>query len=335
MNGFRWVTTVSVVLAAVGGARAEPDDDSRPPVASELNVTFADTLLVPAHLVVPADSLLLGAPFDVGVIWLTPKPVSNLILITPPAALDPLELVDVERGLDRGDTMTARVTLRAFDVGWVGVPALTWAGITEDDVLVLAESGHDSVIVASVVPDGAEGLLDIYEAFPMTGGRAWWWWAAAGAALALLGAVLWWRRRRVDTGPVDRADVPSHEVALAALEGLRRDPRGKSGPWKPFYTDLTDTLRHYVSRRYGIPAPDYTTHETMRALAALGLPNRSLDDLGGVLGVADAIKFAKATPSSSAGDEDVERAIRFVKATVPPPPVDTPEPSPQTEGAGA
>jgi hypothetical protein len=318
----------AAILAVAVGAQPSGGASSGALSAIESGPAFTDTLRVPAHVIVPSDSLLLGAPFDVGVIWLTPEPVSNLILLTPPEALEPLEFIDVERGLDRGDTMTARVRVRAFDLGWIAVPALTWAGITADDVLVLAETSPDSVIVASIVPEGAEGLLDLHGAFPMEGRRPWWWWALGGLAVVLLGfALWWWRSHRKRDLPLAHADVPSHEAALAALAKLREDPRGRSGPWKPFYTDLTDTLRHYAWRRFGVPAPDYTTQETMRELSTIGLEqdglgHGTLDELKQVLDVADAIKFAKAEPTAVSAGEDIERAIRFVTATVPPPPVD-------------
>jgi hypothetical protein len=81
-----------------------------------------------------------------------------------------------------------------------------------------------------------------------------------------------------------------------------------------FYTDLADLLRHYLERRFGLPAPSRTTREFLGDIqnsSALAVDQRAL--LEQFLRHCDLVKFAHELPSRADCDHAAELVQRFVE----------------------
>ena len=107
-----------------------------------------------------------------------------------------------------------------------------------------------------------------------------------------------------------------HERALMELEKLRVKKLWQSGKMKEYHTELTDILRKYIEDRFHLAAMESTTAEILEDLTALTFfPMESWTNLGGILSVADLVKFAKYVPTQDDNEKSMEEAIGFVNST--------------------
>jgi uncharacterized protein DUF4381 len=128
-------------------------------------------------------------------------------------------------------------------------------------------------------------------------------------ALSLLGLVVWLfaRRRKQPLPP----KLP-REIALEELDRIGREIE-KMSPYQ-FSIRVSDILRKYVTRQYGLPATRQTSIEFLSALAKAspfsGEEKLLLEDF---LNRCDLIKFARYEATTSDSELLLGEAIRFVK----------------------
>ena len=115
------------------------------------------------------------------------------------------------------------------------------------------------------------------------------------------------------------ADVvrePAHIVALRKLDTFRSNALWVPEKQKDFYSGVTDTLREYISRRYGVGAMEMTTAELFEAADSVeGFPVEQLGELKDLFQTADFVKFAKFVASDEESATAVPKAVRFVTMT--------------------
>lgn len=110
---------------------------------------------------------------------------------------------------------------------------------------------------------------------------------------------------------------PPYDVAVAKLEQLRAEHLCETGYQKEYYTRLSDILREYLDRRFGINAMEMTSTQIRHAL------NNSRDEILSkelvehVLEMADFVKFAKARPQGDDNIKVFDYARKFVEDTKP------------------
>lgn len=97
--------------------------------------------------------------------------------------------------------------------------------------------------------------------------------------------------------------LPPHQRAERELERLQRSTLLDTGKTKEYYTELSNILRRYIERRYGIEALESTTAELLPRLKGLELDRALTDKIKDLLENADLVKFAKfSPPRTMAGD---------------------------------
>ncbi len=122
---------------------------------------------------------------------------------------------------------------------------------------------------------------------------------------------------------------PAHEVALEALNRLKEEKPWQQGRLKEYYTQLTDTVRLYIDRTFGVNACEMTSNEILDGLRQIKKDSKELyGKLADMLRTADLAKFAKWQPSPSECEQSLKDAFTFVEQTMPP------EPEPPTEEKG-
>jgi len=274
-----------------------------------------DTVRVPVVVTGWPDTLDLGFPFTLAVDLCHPA-LESIGLVTAEDALAPFELVSWRRGLDRGDTASVSLELRAFRVGELVMPPLVFAASISDGGLAVGWTDSLRVTVRSVVPADAEDILDIHGPVALANPRPWWPYVVGALVLAaVLALILARRRRRIEGSDRLTAARPAHDVALSALARLGEREEARSGPWKIYYSELADILRRYLARRFGVEASDMTTSETLRAVSGLRLPDDAVGALRAILEEADAVKFARAEPAPGAPPDHLRDGERFVQLT--------------------
>ena len=110
---------------------------------------------------------------------------------------------------------------------------------------------------------------------------------------------------------------PPHEAALAALSKLKEKKLWERGMEKEYFTELTEILRIYLDKRFGINAMEMTSRQIMQTLGA----NREVSDkrqmVRQILDMADFVKFAKVRPLPADNVAAFDNAVKFVEATAP------------------
>lgn len=156
----------------------------------------------------------------------------------------------------------------------------------------------------------AELIYDIVPPVPVP--MPAWQWALIGlGALAIAGLAVWlflrWYRNRPGTPP----ETP-RMAALRDLEALRAQVRILD-PYQ-FSIAVSDVLRGFVGRQFGLRAKEQTSPEF---LAAIGhAPGFSADDrqlLARFLERCDLIKFARVEADERVSEELLESALAFVR----------------------
>lgn len=235
--------------------------------------------------------------------------------------------VEPPRGAGSGGRVVERrgYTLVADRVGSYVIPplAIRW---DQGAAAGVAETPEVFVEVVSVLPADESELVDIRDVKPLRRlARRWLTLlATAGAvlfALALVAALWWWWRRR-RAASVAPALAP-HEVALLALERLRRTDFDDPEELRRHCFALSETVRVYVEARLGLNATDLTTEEILGRLAELpALSTADAERLRRLLTATDRVKWAAALPAAAEIEETLRTAVAFVESTRPQEPGD-------------
>jgi len=114
----------------------------------------------------------------------------------------------------------------------------------------------------------------------------------------------------------EKPKVAPHVVALERLDHIKEEKLWQRDLVKRYYSDVTDTLRHYIEERFMIRAMEQTTDEIMDAFQSVDLREvKSIDNLKQILQTADLVKFAKYEPLPDENDLSMINAYFFVNQT--------------------
>jgi hypothetical protein len=110
--------------------------------------------------------------------------------------------------------------------------------------------------------------------------------------------------------------LPPHEQAVRELKEIRERKLWQQGRNKEYYTEVTDTLRRYISARYGISVIEKTSSEILDVLRNEEPGNKDVYDmLKQILRLSDFVKFAKLHPLPDENDLCMFNANLFVERT--------------------
>ena len=120
--------------------------------------------------------------------------------------------------------------------------------------------------------------------------------------------------KEVDEGP----KLPSYEIAFSELKAIRERKLWQQGRNKEYYTEVTDTLRRYITARYGEAAMEKTSSEILEILRTVEPGNKYVNDLlKQILLLSDFVKFAKLHPLPDENELTMFNANLFVDRTKP------------------
>jgi hypothetical protein len=254
----------------------------------------------------------------------------------PDSPLGPFEIRQAYTPPDvpEGDVRrwTHHYILDTFASGALEIPSLQ-VGYTdrrpeslEDEKPIEGELSSQPLLVtvASVLAGDEQDTdyRDIKEAVDVPIARDWpeyWPLAAAGIVIICVAFLLLVRRaRRRGIRAAQPPIILPHVWALSQLDLLAREELIEQGRFHAFYFRLSDIVRQYIERRFGIMAPERTTEEFFReAKRDSSLSDEHKDLLRGFLRAADMVKFALHEPSVDESRRAFEAARGFVEQTVP------------------
>lgn len=149
------------------------------------------------------------------------------------------------------------------------------------------------------------------------------WWILI--VLIVLAAALWWgysRYRKQGYILPKKPEPTPYEKAMSDLQKLKARKLWENGHEKEYFTELTEILRVYLDRRFGINAMEMTSSEIMQQLT----DNHEVKDkrsyVRQILSIADFVKFAKVRPLPDDNIAAFNNAVKFVEETKPAPVVD-------------
>ncbi len=146
-------------------------------------------------------------------------------------------------------------------------------------------------------------------------------WVVATMLLSslLVLAIHWWLKRRNPLKDFLFKEKPKdlpHVIALKELERIKDEKIWQKGQTKLFYSQVTDTVRTYMERRYNFPAMEQTTPEILNSLKFIEIPDdKLLPKMKQILETADLAKFAKYEPLADENDFNLLSAFFFVNQT--------------------
>ncbi len=126
----------------------------------------------------------------------------------------------------------------------------------------------------------------------------------------------WKLRKMIDEGVFSPEPLlPAADEARIGLAELKEQQLWQKGMEKEYYTRLTDILRNYLFRRYGIYAMEMTSAEIIVAIKDQAVEKDLVKNLKGIFDLSDLVKFAKYRPVPEENEQCMYLGGSFVDAT--------------------
>jgi len=111
-----------------------------------------------------------------------------------------------------------------------------------------------------------------------------------------------------------KVEDPAHIVALKKLEKLRNGKMWLKDQ-KQFFTEVIDTLREYMEKRYSMQTMEKTSGEILEELSKVNMEPKVYIELEELLKLSDLVKFAKYRAEEQECERAIPMSVRFVNAT--------------------
>lgn len=305
MKGLQYIAAGLLLGSALlSAARAQ---DKTPTVRARLS---ADTILI-------GDQPTLKVSVEKDVAQVIAFPEFRDGRLAPPIEILSMSPIDtVKEG--RRETISVEYTLTSFDAGnykMGGFPVLYLDKNVIDtlfsaDTLALFVKTIEIDTTTQVIAD-IKPVLKVPLQFAEIKNYVF-----IGLAILILATLLVWlilRRRKKQQE--HEILLPPHVVAIGELEKLNHQKLWQSGKHKLYYTRLTDIVRDYIARRYGINAKEQTSDETLMDLREKQLSAQDSEMLRDLLSLSDLVKFAKMVPAPEENETAYDKAYHFVEDT--------------------
>lgn len=219
--------------------------------------------------------------------------------------------------------ITYHVPVQVFDSGYYKLPQFQYVAGPD----TAASNSVDLKVVPLDIDKDAEiaGLTDVED--PEKG--PWtdlipeffynYWWALLAGVIALTALYVIIRKylRKKPKAKKKAPALPPYEEAMKALNALKAKNLWQQNQGEEYFVELTGILRHYLSRRFGVAAPEMTTAQFLDEASR----NKRLVDynaeLRRLLELADFVKFAKGQSLPDENEEAFAIVRKFVEDTKP------------------
>jgi hypothetical protein len=139
------------------------------------------------------------------------------------------------------------------------------------------------------------------------------------------GFYYYWRKKKQkqDLLANIKVIIPPHREALTALRVLEEKKLWQQGMVKQYYSEVTEIIRHFFERRWGIIALELTTDEILIQMKHIPDALKVWKEMESFFITADLVKFAKYEPSPAEHENEMRSAYEIVRMMVPKAPVAT------------
>ncbi len=228
--------------------------------------------------------------------------------------------IDTVQSQDGQIVINQRYTVTAFEDSLLYIPPFPF--VQENDT-VWSKSLSVKVVQPFVIDTTTNALADIKDVFnPKFDWKGFFLKVLFGLLMLVLAFLVYVLIRRIiQRKPVfevrkSEPELPAHIVALAALDKIKQEKPWQRNRDKEYHTELTDVLRVYIEKVFGVTAMEMTSDEILDHLRFLNIENKeAYYKLRQILSLADLVKFArwKATPDEH--EQSLSNAYTFVNET--------------------
>lgn len=280
--------------------------------------------------------LLMGRQTRLHLEIIEDKDAAGQLLIKGDTLVKEVEVIDMSQA-DTTDLGNNRVQIKrdlliqSFDSGLYTLPPILYASggdtsATDRLTLKVIPVSVDSLATIHTYAGVEEGESRWYDFMPDWITDYWGWYLLAAILIAggIVGYLLITKKGRAVILPAKKP-VPPYELAMRQLNELKEQHLCENGQEREFYTRLTEILRDYLARRFGINAMEMTSSQIVSILesnAETKLPNRYMKQ---ILEIADFVKFAKVRPLPDDNVKAFSSAMQFVEDTRPLPEPESPK----------
>ena len=216
---------------------------------------------------------------------------------------------------------SGELTLAAFELGELEIPSFEVTVAGPGDEVEILETDRYGVEVQTVGADDSGDIRDIRGPLGIPVGAIT---IALGGLLALLAAGLayaayrrWRAKDGEETGLRGPPPRPAHEIAMEALAALEASPLLERRQVKEYHIEVSEILRTYVERRFGVEALEMTTIEVLAGLDHARVDVTVRDGLRRFLDQCDMVKFAKVRPELMVSRDVLTLGRQLVEDTIP------------------
>lgn len=272
--------------------------------------------------------LLMGRQMRLHLEIIEDKDAAGQLLIKGDTLVKEVEVIDMSQA-DTTDLGNNRVQInrdliiQSFDSGLYTLPPILYASGSDTSsserlTLKVIPVSVDSLATIHTYAGVEEGESRWYDILPDWITDYWGWYLLAIILIAggVAGYLLVTKKGRAVILPAKKP-VPPYELAMRQLNELKEQHLCENGQEREFYTRLTEILRDYLARRFGINAMEMTSSQIVSVLesnAETKLPNRYMKQ---ILEIADFVKFAKVRPLPDDNVKAFSSAMQFVEDTRP------------------
>jgi hypothetical protein len=175
-------------------------------------------------------------------------------------------------------------------------------------------------IEINVVRSSAETVKDIADIAGLAevkGQRPWLIYGLGLLAFLVLAILLWTRLRKPTMLPAEKPPLPPFEEAMEKLSGIKNLALIRQNRPRDFCFILSELLRRYISRRFGIDALESTTSEFLADVKGLPITAAQKEFLGIFCSTTDLVKFADAALLESDAGPLLTKVEEFLRQTKP------------------
>lgn len=124
------------------------------------------------------------------------------------------------------------------------------------------------------------------------------------------------QRKPVFTKTAPEIVLPPYELAIQKLNQIKQQKLWQQNRAKEYHTELTDVLREYIEKTFGIPGLEMTSEDIIANLNHLRFESKTAyTALQQILKLADLVKFAKWNPIPQENELSLSNAYLFVNET--------------------
>ena len=231
-------------------------------------------------------------------------------------------------------TQTWQFNLSTFTVGKYTLPPQQVAyrhGTDTAATVYFTQPIEINVIRSS--PETVKDIADIASLVNTREGQPWLAYGLGAVVLLALGILLWKRLRRGTKPAAEKPPLPPFEEAMERLAELKNLALIRNNRAKEFCFILSELIRRYISRRFGIDALESTTSEFLANVAKLPITKAQKEWLAKFCEVTDLVKYADAALLESDAADLVSQSESFLVQTKPK--EETPAPGAQPTGKPA